>query len=593
MTTIDLIILIAYLIGTVWIGVHCSRKAASSMNSYFLGNNESKWWMLAASGSAANYDVSGTMFLVSLFYVVGLKSFWMLWSWQFFSTAFLMAYMGIWIRKTRVMTAVELMRVRFGNDGGGRMARTAGAILMVVFLVVSVGYTFVGLVKFIPVLLPEQLINAEDPLASGRFWSVVIVVLTTVYVVAGGFSGVVLTSFIQTILMSISGLLVGVIVWFKLDPEAVATVHQAFDVNMMPRATLDMPAGYESWNNFGLLCLYWGVAGILINTSGAGGHYQEQRFLATKNAAEAAKAGFGWGFFIIPRWAMIAGFAFIAVAGLVGTDDPEQILPIVLVDMIPSGLRGLVLAGLFAAFMSTYSSIINAAASIVVRDLIQPNRPGLSDKQLVRLSYAVTVAVVVIGTAIGFRAESIKGIWVWMIAGLIGGTLIPNVLRWHWWRLNGWGYSIGVFGGLLTALVAGLLAHFKVFAAEPLEYQYAPIIWIVTIIGCFAGSLLTRPTRMETLTDFYAKVRPFGLWGPVKTAAGELPPLAGPAASVGRIVLNVILGLTCLMSANLAVFFLIGHFGMLSLLTLGLTLGTGILLYFTWYKPAGEIEGEQ
>jgi hypothetical protein len=209
------------------------------------------------------------------------------------------------------------------------------------------------------------------------------------------------------------------------------------------------------------------------------------------------------------------------------------------------------------------------------------------------MSYGVTIAVVVIGTAIGYQAESIKGIWVWMIAGLIGGTLIPNVLRWHWWRLNGWGYSIGVFGGLLAALGAGLLSHFKVFSSDPLEYQYAPVIWVVTIIGCLAGSFLTKPTRMETLADFYSKVRPFGLWGPVRAVAGDLPPLAGPANSVGRIVLNVILGLTCLISANLSTFFIIGHFGMLSFLTLGLTLGTGILLYFTWYKPAREIEGEE
>jgi len=554
------------------------------MKAYFLGNNESKWWMLAASGAASNYDVTGTMFLVSLFYVVGLRAFWMLWSWQFFGAAFLMCYMALWVRRTRVMTAVELMYARFGDDAGGRMARTAGAVLMVTFLTVSVGYAFVGISKFLPVILPGNLINAADPLASGRKWAIVIMGLTTLYVTAGGFKGVVITDFIQTILMSISGLLVGVIVYCKLDAAAVTKVHELFDLNMLPRATLDMPQGYESWNNFGILCVYWAVAGFLLNTSGAGGHYQEQRFLATKTTAEAAKAGWGWGFFLIPRWAMIAGFTFIAAAGLVGTDDPEQILPIVLVTMIPAGVRGLLLSGLVAAFMSTFSSVINAAASMIVRDLVQPACPRMSDKQLVKLSYVVTVAVVLVGIAIGFRAESIKGIWVWMIAGLIGGTLIPNVLRWHWWRLNGWGYSAGVFGGLTTALATGLLAHYKVFDPSPSEYQYAPVIWGVTIVGCIVGSLATAPTSKETLVAFYRNVRPLGVWHPIKAAVGQLPPLQGPAASAGRIVINVILALVCLFNAYLATFFAIGHYGKLALLTSALALIAGVLLYHGWYK---------
>jgi len=262
MSTIDIVILIAYLIAMVAVGVYCSRKSAASMKAYFLGNNESKWWMLAASGAASNYDVTGTMFLVSLFYVVGLRAFWMLWSWQFFGAAFLMCYMALWVRRTRVMTAVELMYARFGDDGGGRMARTAGAILMVTFLTVSVGYAFVGISKFLPIILPGNLISAADPMASGRKWAIVIMALTTLYVTAGGFSGVVITDFIQTILMSISGLLVGAIVYCKLDAEAVTRVHELFDLNMLPQARLDMPQGYESWNNFGILCAYWAVAGF-------------------------------------------------------------------------------------------------------------------------------------------------------------------------------------------------------------------------------------------------------------------------------------------------------------------------------------------
>jgi hypothetical protein len=138
--------------------------------------------MLAASGAASNFDVAGTMFLVSLFYIAGFRGFWMLWSWSFFNAAFLMSYMAMWIRRTGVVTAVELMRIRFGEDAGGRMARTAGAILMVTFLVFSIGYAYAGLSKFMPVLIP-----GVEP-ATAKMFGVLVMALTTLYVTIGFYS---------------------------------------------------------------------------------------------------------------------------------------------------------------------------------------------------------------------------------------------------------------------------------------------------------------------------------------------------------------------------------------------------------------------
>lgn len=593
MSALDLVILVVYLVGIVCVGVYFSRRAADSMKDYFLGGNTCRWWMLAASGAASNYDIAGTMFLVSLFYVVGLRAFWMLWSWQFFAAAFLMSYMAVWIRRTRVMTAVELMRIRFGEDRGGRMARTAGAMLMVTFLVVSVGYSFAGVSKFLPVILPEMLIDQANPMVSGKMWALILMGLTTIYVTAGGFAGVIATDFIQTVLMSIAGLLVGAVVYFKLDPAAVQALHAKLQISLAPVAHLDLRAGYEGWSDFGVLCVFWVFMGFFINMSGAGGHYQEQRFLATRTHTDAAKTGWAWGFFLIPRWAMIAGFVCIAATGMVGTEDPEQILPIVLVEMMPAGVRGLILAGLVAAFMSTFSSVINAAASMIVRDLVQPACPRLPERTLVKFSYLATVLVVVLGTVIGFQANTIRGIWVWMIAGLIGGTLIPNLLRWHWWRLNGWGYSCGVFGGLATALAAGLLTYFKVLDPAPAEHQYAPVIWLVTLLGCVAGSLLTRREDADVLRTFYTRVRPWGLWGPVRREAGKLPALDTPDQSWIRVLVNVVLGVTCLLSAYVTTFFLVGHYHRLAVMTGSLSLTTGVALYVTWYRVLRRFEYEE
>jgi hypothetical protein len=242
--------------------------------------------------------------------------------------------------------------------------------------------------------------------------------------------------------------------------------------------------------------------------------------------------------------------------------------------------------------MSTFSSVINAAASMIVRDLVQPARPQLSERTLVKLSYLATVTVVVLGVAIGFRANTIRGIWIWMLAGLIGGTLIPNLLRWHWWRLNGWGYSIGVFGGLATAVATGLLSYYKVFDPVPAEYQYAPVIWAVTLIGCVAGSLLTRPENDEVLNTFYLRVRPLGLWGPVRRKLKDIPPLDSPDQSFARVVCNVFFGVTCLMSAYVSVFFLVGHYHRLVLQSGSVFLLSAVILYFTWYRVLKRYESE-
>src|ERR1700757_170709 len=124
------------------VGFYHSRRASSSVRSYFLDNNRGRWWMLAASGAASNFDVAGTMFLVSLFYVLGFRGFWMLWSWSFFNSAFLMTYMALWIRRTGVMTAVELMKARFGDGRDGRMARHPGGGGVGAFFLFRLGLAF-------------------------------------------------------------------------------------------------------------------------------------------------------------------------------------------------------------------------------------------------------------------------------------------------------------------------------------------------------------------------------------------------------------------------------------------------------------------
>jgi len=278
---------------------------------------------------------------------------------------------------------------------------------------------------------------------------------------------------------------------------------------------------------------------------------------------------------------MVAGFVYLATSGLVSSGDPETILPTVIIHLIPAGLRGLLIAALLAAFMSSFSSTVNAAASMVVRDLVQPLKPDLPVKTLIRISYLATLLVVTAGVVIGLHASSIKNIWVWMLAGVIGATLIPNVLRWYWWRFNGWGYAWGIFGGLAAAALTGSTQALGWYGRAGLpEYVYGPVIWAASLTGCIAGSLLTSSTPLRTLTGFYQRVRPLGFWGPIAAASGN----NRQGREVMWVAANVSVGVVGLISCYLSVFFVLGHYFTRFAVTVGVFTVCVLMLYRTWYS---------
>jgi len=168
-----------------------------------------------------------------------------------------------------------------------------------------------------------------------------------------------------------------------------------------------------------------------------------------------------------------------------------------------------------------------------------------------------------------------------MLAGVIGATLIPNVLRWHWWRFNGWGYAAGIFGGLGAATLFGIGQTFHWFGAAGLsEYRYAPVIWLASLAGCLLGSLLTPATPIAVLETFYTRVRPFGFWKPVRARCAAAPQIA----SLPKTALNVAAGVLALIASFLSVFFFIGHYFSYFGTAISVVLLCGIILYCCWYR---------
>lgn len=601
MNVIDTTVVVGYFLLVMGFGIWCRKRAARDLESYFLGGKRLHWTLLSMSGAVSNFDITGTMWMVSIVYLVGMKSWWHFQMCGFILPAFCLAFIGKWVRRSNVITGAEWMVTRFGSGRAGQVARSAYAILAVVTCVSFIGYAFQGIGKFAQVYIPIESLAGHLPLATAYLTAykahtlaLLIFGLTTVYIVFGGLYGVVFTDMIQTIILTIAAVLIGVIAFCYVTPVILeANLPDRFTsieefASLQPVWRLDHFAGTESamFQMFGIMTIAWVLKGLLLGAGGPAQLYDLQRYLAAKDPRDAAKIALLWPFFQSVRWLMVMSITLLALTGFAGVTDAELVMPEVLQQHLPTGLRGMVIAGLLAAFMSTFSSTVNSGASYIVRDIWQPLCDLQDDDpQLIRVSYAATVLIVVVGVGIGWNAESISTILNWIMMSLGSGVVFPNILRWYWWRLNGWGYSAGVLGGIILSLLV------PVFPDVPAQYTF-PLLCLGSIIGCIVGSLVTAPVDRATLHKFYITVRPFGIWGPVRrdVAPEKLTKQSKVAESFGLGLANALLGILLIAGLYLFPCYLVGHWYFQALTWIGIIVAAGITLYFTWYRHLPEPE---
>lgn len=598
MDPIDFCIIVIYFSIVIGLGFWYRKRASKDLGSYFLGGKSIHWLALAMSGSVSNFDITGTMWIISILYVLGMKSMWHHWMWGFMMGAFFLGYMGKWVRRSNVMTAAEWMKTRFGTGPAGSLARTAYALMAVLTLASFVGYAFQGIGKFASEYIPLESLADYTTIGwlqsmvtthEANLLAVTIIGITTLYVILGGLYSVVVTDVIQTAVLTLASIFIAYTAWSELTPDMLAGLGENWTSLAVPWRVEEF-AGINNAHSelFGAFVIIWVIKGLLLNAGGPAQMYDFQRFLAARDARDAAKVGAAWSFFLIVRWAMAVGIVLLALTGTEVIEDSERVMPIVLLKFLPAGFRGIIVAGLLAAFMSTFSSTVNSGASFIVRDIWQPFfRPDAGDKESVRFSYLATLGLVLVGIGIGFQAGSIATIWNWMMMALGAGVVMPNVLRWYWWRMNGWGYSLGTFAGILLSLIA-------LFRPEIPAYYMFPSICVASLLASVIGSLATRPVDQGTSISFYRLVRPFGFWGPIRSqAALSAKELASKSENVPLTILNVILGMVAICGLYLFPMYLVGHWYAKSIVWLGVAVAAVATLALTWYRnlPPSEASG--
>lgn len=607
LTTLDFIIIALYLGLLIFIGFYLKQRASRNLESYLLGGKSIPWYMLGLSNASGMFDISGTVWLVAITVVYGLKSIYIPWLWPVFNQIFLMVYLSAWLRRSGVTTGAEWIGFRFGKDKGAVTSHWIIVIFAILVCLSMLAYGFIGMGKFIEIFLPLKTLFPAMSFVPDSYvphvWGIAFTLFAVFYALMGGMMSIVWADVAQYVIMTLASIAIAVIAMVHLDViQFNALLPEGwFSPGFGTHLELDWTGKFAEFNTtirndgYELFSLFFGMVlmkGILASIAGPAPTYDMQKILSTKSPREASlMSGFVSVILMPVRYLMIAG---IAVIGLIifdeikdqittvsGTVDFELVLPAVIAHpWIPAGLVGLILAGLLAAFMSTFAGTLNAAQAYIVNDIyIKYLKPEATAKQSNRANMIVGIVVVIISILFGVLAENVNSVLQWVTGALYGSYIAANILKWHWWRFNSKGFAWGMVGGLIPAL---LLPYVPVINTV-LPLYYFPIILVFSVIGCIWGTYSAPPTDAQVLKNFYSKTRPWGFWGPIHAQVVAENPAFEKNTAFGRDMLNVGVGIlwqTALVAAP--IYLVVKQFWPAAIAMMIVGIGT-VVLKKNWY----------
>ena len=560
LTGLDIAIILVYLFSTVFIGIILKKQAQKSKSNYLLGGNTLPWYMLGISNASGMFDISGTMWLVTLLFVYGLKSIWIPWLWPVFNQIFLMVFLSIWLRRSNVTTGAEWMLTRFGRKKDSQLSHGIIVIFALINCLGFLAYGFIGLGKFMMIFIPWEMVAPFIPfhipeIYVPHLYGIAFTMFAVFYAILGGMTSIVWADVLQFIIMTVAAIVIGIIAMKALAthtldvPEGWHTPFFGWRLDDLDwRSIINEVNDKIASDGYSLFTIFFWMMvfkGILLSLAGPAPNYDMQKVLATKSPKDAAKmSGFVSVVLMPVRYFMIAGFAVLALIYydqlhlvVAGRIDFEQILPSAISQFVPVGLMGLLLAGLLAAFNSTFAGTLNAAQAYIVNDIyLKYFRPDANEKQIRNLNYSSGIIVVIISIIFGIFAQDVNSVLQWIVSALYGSYVISNVLKWYWWRFNGYGYFWGMFAGIIPALI------FPYLFKDTLDIWYFPWILLISLAGALAGTFLSKPTDEATLKSFYSTVNPWGFWKPIRLKVLAENPDFKPNKNFGIDMFNVLVG---------------------------------------------------
>ena len=591
LTPLDWIVVAVYGAVVLAIGFGFARRAGGSMEDYFVAGRSLPWWLAGTSIAATWFASDAPLATAALVRQQGIYGNWL---WWYEAAGVLMLtffYARLW-RRAGVLTDAEVIEIRYGG-APARVLRGFSAIYQgLIKNGVVMGWVMLAMVKFSSVLL------GWDPALT----LTVCVGLALAYTVASGLWGVVVTDLLQFTAGMLGAItLAGIVLTRFGGPAAMADAIAA--IPEAPPGALDLvptAANASSLEMVSFICLI----GVLWLRSGQGDGYVAQRLFATRDERQAVKASLWFAFAgtVLLTWPwIVVGLGSLLVFPPATMDaalaaDPELAYPMMIRELMPSGLRGLMVATFLAAFMSTMDTHLCWGASYMVNDVYRRfMRPGRSERHYVAASRVAVVLLAGFAAVVAWQMDSIQRGWIYIIE-LTAGVALVWLLRWYWWRVNAWAEIAAMAGSVVLAnarMLLGLIEPVVPAAVlEGVNALYAPgmdmvrgVIILLTCTGLWlAVALATRPESDEVLDRFYRRVHPGGWWDQVARRTG----ITSTDPSAGRMWLGFLMGAIFVFASLLGVGYLLTGKAVAGTLLVAVSLGAGALAVRSAHADTGE-----
>lgn len=517
LSTFDIVLIVLFFSLTLFIGIYVSKKSGKNSTEFFLSGRSMPWWLLGLSMVATTFSTDTPNLVTDIVRTNGVSGNWIWWAFLITGMLTVFVYAKLW-RKSNVNTDLEFYELRYGGKPASFLRKFRAVYLGVIFNVITMSAVTLAAIKIGGIML------GLEP------WQTVVSagLITVVFSAMGGFKGVVYTDFIL-FFTAMAGAIGAAYYLVNLPEvggiEALITNENVVDkLSILPDfsntemviALLVIPLAVQWWSSW-----YPGA-------EPGGGGYIAQRMLAAKDENHAIGATF---FFNIMHYAIRPWpWILVALASLVVFPDIASIqeaFPNIsndklghdlaysaMLTKLPSGLLGLVLASLIAAYMSTISTQLNWGSSYIVFDFYkQQINPEASEKRLVVVGRISTIVLMVLSAGLALLMQNAMEVFGMLL--LFGaGTGLIFILRWFWWRINAWTEISAMFAsGILSILIKATSLGGFLFATEsgifPSWFEI-PFVVIVTTLIWLIATYITAPESKEVLNSFYRKIQPGG-----------------------------------------------------------------------------------
>ena len=505
--TIDWIIVVAFFVITLLIGLKYAAKAGENLSEFFLGGRKLTWWVAGTSMVATTFAADTPLLVAGLVATNGISGNWLWWNMLLGGMLTTFFFAKLW-RRSGVMTEVELIELRYGGKPSAFLRGFKSVYLGLFMNCIILGWVNVAMMKIL-----KGMFGIEADVAI--IYVGLAMLFVAIYSAISGLMGVAITDAIQFIIAMIGCIVLAVIV---VNAEQIGGLSGLSA--KLPEGSLSFFPNIGSENVgkgqmlaigvgafFARIGVQWWSSWYPGGEPGGGG-YVAQRMMSCKDEKHAVYATlfFQIAHYCIRPWPwIIVGLCAIILYPQLGADEKELGFVMAMNDYLPTGLKGLLLAAFFAAYMSTISTQLNWGASYLVNDLYNRFINKNSDeKKMVLVSRLVTILLMIISLLVTTQLKTIENAWSFIIECGAGLGLVL-ILRWYWWRINAWAE--------IAATVAPFIGYFVATFILKLNFPESFFITVgFTTITWIAVMYLTKPETDAVLENFYSRVKPEGFW---------------------------------------------------------------------------------